>query len=568
MPSCRPQRTQQLFSHHVHIRVEREVPVGDPAKEHSPPHAQRKRWPFGSLKIPESASLWLISYSYTMEISIHDENVQHVLTAALFLNIAPVAQMCWDFVERHLDASSCLLVHCMAEKHNNHDLAEKSRTIVLRHFVPVSQSVDFLLVDAEKISELIECDALHVEKEDEVFHAVKRWFDHDPAGRKQHLSDIMQFVRVTFLDPQCLEEYFLALLNGFLMAPGAESSIRAGNISELPGRRGEAAASRCRPRESYGLPKLIVCLGGDDKKERPLDEVVVFSPSMSTISCLKRLPGTVTHCGVAVLDDTSIFVCGGMQRANMDSTQEVWRYDATSNEWKDVAPMIHRRSCHGVAALNGRIYAVGGSHYNEIHQWSKLYSVECFNPRRNSWQLMPNLPLALEDVAMVAFKDRLYLFGGESHSGISNKVFCYDPVVEAWSQMADMPTGRRWCTACVGPKELIYVMGGNAGEPRECLRCTEAFDPSANKWLKKGNIIKRRNQPGSAFVDGKMYIFGGWSKNTTNPAASNCNSSIEVYDEAMDTWTLHGVGLPKAKSAFGCAVIALKKGMRLVDSSG
>ncbi|XP_055335694.1 kelch-like protein diablo [Paramacrobiotus metropolitanus] len=360
--------------------------------------------------IPGGPLSELVNFAYTMEISIHEQNVHNVLTAAIFLDIIPVAKMCWEFVEDHLDASSCLMIHCLAEKHKNGDLTEKAKAMVLRHFVPVSQSADFLLIDAQKVVELVASDALHVEKEDEVLQAVKRWFDHDPAGRKAHFSDILQFIRVTFLGPQCLDEYFLALLNSFITTPGAESSVRSGNIKDL---------------------------------------------------------------------DT------------LDVTELVWRYNPTTNEWQEVAPVQVRRSCHGVAALNGRIYAAGGCHLDVNDEFTKLSSVECFDPQTNSWQFVAALPVALDDVAMVAFKDRLYLFGGDSGESeavprLSNKLFCYDPVLNAWSELADMPTARRWCSACISPSGLIYLMGGDVGEPEKCVRCTEAYDPATNKWLKRG----------------------------------------------------------------------------------
>ncbi|XP_055335963.1 kelch-like protein diablo [Paramacrobiotus metropolitanus] len=518
--------------------------------------------------IPGGTLSELIHFAYTMEIRIDEENVQHVLTAALFLDIVPVAKMCWDFLEHHLDTSNCLMVHCLAEKHKNPGLAEKAKALVLRRFFHVSQSADFLLVNAQKIVELVASDALHVEKEDEVLQAVKRWFDHDPAGRKAHFSDILQFIRVTFLDPKCLEEYFLALLNGFITTPVAESSVRSGTIMEFPGRSGEAVASRCRPRVSYGLPKLIVCIGGIDMNDECLDEVAVFCPSMSAISCLKRLPEAIARSGVAVLSENSIYSCGGLYRSDdrevRDVIKLVWRYDSTNNEWEEVAPLQVPRSCHGTAVLNDRIYVAGGSYFDDNGDLTKLSSVECFDPQTNSWQFVAALPVALDDVTMVGFKDRLYVFGGDSGESeavvrLSNKVFCYDPVVNAWSELADMPTARRWCSACVSPSGLIYVMGGDVGKPDISVRCTEAYDPTANKWLKRGDMIEKRSTHGCALVDGKIYVLGGISMCTDT-------SSIEFYDEATDKWTFHEARLPKAKSDFGCAVITLKRGMHLIDS--
>ncbi|XP_055330258.1 kelch-like protein 1 [Paramacrobiotus metropolitanus] len=220
--------------------------------------------------------------------------------------------------------------------------------------------------------------------------------------------------------------------------------------------------------------------------------------------------------------------------------------------------MIERRGCHGVAVLHNRIYAVGGCQING-DDWRELTSMECYDQQRNSWKYVASLPLALEDFAMVASNDRLYVFGGNSPSGVSNKVFCYDPVGDAWSQKGDMLTGRRWCSACIGPSGLIYVVGGDAGkQPEECLRCTEAYDPAADKWLKKADMLRRRNMPGSACAYGKIYVLGGCTEDIRN-----CDSSIEFYDEVTDTWTLHESRLLTPKSGFGCVTMRMQKGMHL-----
>ncbi|XP_055330256.1 kelch-like protein 26 [Paramacrobiotus metropolitanus] len=275
----------------------------------------------------------LIDFAYTMEIDVHEENVQSVLTAALFLDIAPVADICWDFLQTHLDSSSCLMVYSASETHKNPCLAEKAKNLVLRHFAQVSRGEDFLLIDADKLMDLFVSDALHVEKEDDVFRAVKRWFDHDTAGRKAQLSDVLQFVRVTFLDPGCLEDYFLALYNGFQSVPctGASSS---GVINELPGRRAEAATSRGRPRESHGFPTVISCFGGNSADHYTLNETNVFSPSIPMVYHFKDLPQPVANCGVVVLDDSSIFVCGGLIEFDdgMSSTPKANQYNPVRNQ--------------------------------------------------------------------------------------------------------------------------------------------------------------------------------------------------------------------------------------------
>jgi len=59
-----------------------------------------------------------------------------------------------------------------------------------RHFLAVSQEVDFLELEADKLIGIIDDDALFVEKEEHVFDAVMRWFRYKEDDRKQSLPKV------------------------------------------------------------------------------------------------------------------------------------------------------------------------------------------------------------------------------------------------------------------------------------------------------------------------------------------------------------------------------------------
>ncbi|XP_055350104.1 kelch-like protein 20 [Paramacrobiotus metropolitanus] len=149
----------------------------------------------------------LVTYAYTLQICLDDDSVESVLVAALFFDFSPVAKLCWDFLESRLNASSCLQVYCLAHTHNNPHLANKAKALACQHFIIIAQSGEFLQLDGQQMVELAASDDLNVEHEDEVFEAVKRWSDHDQAGRKAQLSHVLQYIRVPFLSPKRLHNY-------------------------------------------------------------------------------------------------------------------------------------------------------------------------------------------------------------------------------------------------------------------------------------------------------------------------------------------------------------------------
>ena len=55
-----------------------------------------------------------------------------------------------------------------------------------------------------------------------------------------------------------------------------------------------------------------------------------------------------------------------------------------TNVWEEVVPMTRARHIHGVAVLDGTLYAVGGAHSG--HNNAHLNSVERYVPAANAWE--------------------------------------------------------------------------------------------------------------------------------------------------------------------------------------
>ena len=54
---------------------------------------------------------------------------------------------------------------------------------------------EFLLLNAEQLNEILTSDDLNVTKEEEVFHALLAWIQHDSESRKTQFIDILPSVR-------------------------------------------------------------------------------------------------------------------------------------------------------------------------------------------------------------------------------------------------------------------------------------------------------------------------------------------------------------------------------------
>jgi N-acetylneuraminic acid mutarotase len=212
-----------------------------------------------------------------------------------------------------------------------------------------------------------------------------------------------------------------------------------------------------------------------------------------------------------------------------------------SGFWTSKAPMHQARGGLGVAAVNGKIYAIGGSieigvgNPNPIISGGTVISTnEEYNAASDSWAFKASMPTARTDFAIVAYQNKIYCIGGRASSGYTGVNEVYDPATDTWETKAPMPTARVPLQANVVSGK-IYLIGGY---PNETLN--EVYDPATDSWTTKASISSGISFGyASAVVDNKIYVIGGISKDY------NLN---QIYDAVTDSWSY---GAPPSSLMYG-----------------
>ena len=89
----------------------------------------------------------------------------------------------------------------------------------------------------------------------------------------------------------------------------------------------------------------------------------------------------------------------------------------------------------GVAALDGKIYVVGGTAQG---RWDSPLNYE-YDPATDHWRERAPLPRGLSHVGLVGLNGKLYAFGGFTnivHVGAMNLAYVYDPASDSWKPIA------------------------------------------------------------------------------------------------------------------------------------
>ena len=231
-----------------------------------------------------------------------------------------------------------------------------------------------------------------------------------------------------------------------------------------------------------------------------------YDPATDTWRQRASLPSGLHHAGIGVVNDR-IYVIGGFELSLFSiwsPVTSVYEYDPVADRWTARKPMPTPRGALAVAALDGKLHAVGG--YNRDGNTSVH---EVYDPATDSWTARAPMPTARDHHAAAALNGLLFAIGGRLNRQYSQNLGVteeYDPATDRWTRKVDLPTPRSGITATVA-KDRIYVFGGEA--PSGTFRENEAYHPASNSWEALAPMPTARHGLGSVAVDGRIYVTSG-----------------------------------------------------------
>jgi N-acetylneuraminic acid mutarotase len=91
----------------------------------------------------------------------------------------------------------------------------------------------------------------------------------------------------------------------------------------------------------------------------------------------------------------------------------VEEYNPATDSWRAMNRMPSARSGQGWTTYQGKIYVVGGEHH-DYHIEGVLRDVEVFDPAANDWYRLPALPTGRHGVNVAALNGKLFVIGGHT----------------------------------------------------------------------------------------------------------------------------------------------------------
>jgi N-acetylneuraminic acid mutarotase len=217
--------------------------------------------------------------------------------------------------------------------------------------------------------------------------------------------------------------------------------------------------------------------------------------------------------------------------------------DTAEDTWAAKAPMQQARAGLGVAVVNGKIYAIGGStasgsYSPDIFVGGFVGTNEEYDPATDTWTTKASMPTPRDFFAIAAYKNKIYCIGGavgftvDEMSGFYGYITSgvnevYDTVTDSWVTKASMPfNGMKLQANVVNGK--IYVMQGFY---------VHVYDPADDSWTNRTRMPATPREgsvspPVSVVVDDKIVVTGEFST-----GFGSSEQKVLIYDTETDSWS-------------------------------
>ena len=183
-------------------------------------------------------------------------------------------------------------------------------------------------------------------------------------------------------------------------------------------------------------------------------------------------------------------------------------------------------SKHGlVVSGQGKMYMAGG----EYPDGSASRAVWRYDPVLNAWQEMADMRVPRSELGLAMLDGCVYAVGGWEGTSRLDSVERFDPETNTW---ADVPSLKMAVTspAVVAHDGALYVTGGAILEDGDGIELVQKYDTKTGAWTEVAGMLIPRSGSAACVLNGYIYVVGGWHASTEN------TNKVERYDVSRNLW--------------------------------
>src|SRR5438105_569066 len=205
--------------------------------------------------------------------------------------------------------------------------------------------------------------------------------------------------------------------------------------------------------------------------------------------------------------------------------------------WTKAASLPQGRDEEQAVVVNGKIYLIGGA-WDDVkdgkrdERYTDGFMTE-FDPQTNAWRERSHGPEGLTHQGVAALNGKIYMVGGFAgghHTLPSAGVYSYDPATDKWQTLAPLPSPMGGISLAA-EGGMIHVVGGRYMGEEGTLPIHLVYNPGNNSWKQAAPLPASRDHAAVFVVDGKIHLIGGRTGEATQNAALH-----DIYDPSTDKW--------------------------------
>lgn len=279
------------------------------------------------------------------------------------------------------------------------------------------------------------------------------------------------------------------------------------------------------PRQETSVVELdgeIYVLGGFDGSAQVLTAVEAYDPANDRWRARADLPFAMHHMNAATIDGR-IYVVGALTGLGFVENPNVIVYDPALDRWeaRGEMPAGLARGSAGVAVIGSKMFLAGG-----YRDRAAVVQFTSYDTLTGEFEVLPELPAALDHLASVAASGVVYVIGGRSGSiaATTASVWSFEPAVGIWRARASMPRPRAGFAGATVLEGRVYVFGGE-GNPdsgsQGVFADADVYDPGSDRWHMVAPMRTPRHGTAAAALGDRIFVPGGATQQAFGAVATN-----------------------------------------------
>lgn len=197
---------------------------------------------------------------------------------------------------------------------------------------------------------------------------------------------------------------------------------------------------------------------------------------------------------------------------NAFSIPNVWAFDLVSYSWSSLPDLPDHRAGGGAAVLGTQLHFFGGGQsrpWSEFYADSRLHWAIDLDNMASGWQEKAPISVGRNHLGGIAYKGRLYCFGGQlgtdEYTLNQDIAEVYDPFADRWTTLEPMiePLGHITPGIFASPHG-IFILGGTGNRDRRRATTLLFYSPERDEWVRMSAAVAEASQV-AGIIDNQIY---------------------------------------------------------------